>query len=70
MRVHVYLRRQGETEFRDLGNRDMGSVPAEDDNVVINIGGETIRARVARVRTFLPVEHQRPRDPEVYLESS
>lgn len=70
MRIHVYFRRSGETEFRDLGFREMGSVPAQDDNVIINVERQTISARVARVRTFLPVEHQPQRDPEIYLEGA
>jgi len=36
MRVRVYFRRNGEPAFRDLGNQEMGSVPAEDDSVIIN----------------------------------
>jgi hypothetical protein len=47
----------------------MGSVPAENDNVVINIDGETIQARVDRVRSFVAAKHQPERDPEVYLDS-
>jgi hypothetical protein len=69
MRVRVYIRRKGEPSFRDLGSRDMGSVPAENDNVVINVKGETIQARVDRVRSFMASPHQPERDPEVYLES-
>jgi hypothetical protein len=65
MRVRVYLRRKGEPNFRDLGSREMGSVPPEDNLVIINIDGATVQARVDRVRTFEPS----PRDPEVYLES-
>ena len=70
MRIHVYFRRNGETDFRDLGFREMGSVPAEDDNVIINLERQTISARVTRVRTFLPVQHQAQRDPEIYLEGA
>jgi hypothetical protein len=70
MRIHIYFRRNGETAFRDLGSREMGSVPAEDDRVVINVDRETISARVSRVRTFEPAAHQAARDPEVYLEST
>lgn len=43
----------------------MGSVPPEDNLVVINIDGATVQARVGRVRTFEPS----PRDPEIYLEA-
>ncbi len=69
MRAHVYFRRQGETAFRDLGNRDIGSVPAENDKVIINVDRETIQAKVCRVRTFLPQKHEPEHDPDVYLES-
>ena len=69
MQARVFFRRKGEAAFRDLGSRDMGSVPAEDDNVIINIDGETIQARVDRVRSFLASKHQPDRDPEVYLET-
>jgi hypothetical protein len=69
MRTHVFFRRTGETVYRDLGNREMGSVPAESDNVIINVDRETIPARVVRVRTFLPAAHRPAQDPEVYLES-
>jgi len=69
MRVRVYLRRKGEPNFRDLGSREMGSVPPEDDIVVLNIEGATTRARVERVRTYEDTKHQPARDPEVYLES-
>jgi hypothetical protein len=48
----------------------MGSVPAQDDNVIINVDRQTISARVTRVRSFLPVEHQAQRDPEIYLEGA
>ena len=37
--------------------------------MIINIGGETIQARVDRVRTFVETKHQPARDPDVYLES-
>jgi hypothetical protein len=70
MRIHVYFRRNGETAYRDLGFREMGSVPAQDDNVIINVDRQTISARVTRVRSFLPVEHQAQRDPEIYLEGA
>jgi len=70
MRIHVYFRRNGETTIRDLGMREMGSVPAQDDDVIINVDRQTISAKVTRVRTFLPVEHQAQRDPEIYLEST
>ena len=65
MRVRIFLRRQGETNFRDLGSREMGSVPPEDNLVVINVDGATVQARVGRVRTFEPS----PRDPEIYLDT-
>jgi hypothetical protein len=68
MRARVYFRRKGEPTFRDLGSREMGSVPPEDDNVIINIDGETIQARVDRVRTFVATKHEPARDPDVYLE--
>ena len=68
MRVRVYLRRKGEPNFRDLGSREMGSVPPEDAIVVINVEGATTRARVERSRSFEPIKHQHDRDPEVYLE--
>jgi hypothetical protein len=69
MRVRIYFRRQG-AEFRDLGDREMGSVPAENDTVLIKFEGEAIQARVCRVRAFLSRAHQPDRDPEVYLEST
>ena len=68
MQVHVYFRHKGEATFRDLGNRDMGSVPPEDDVVVINIEGETLRAKVGKTRTYVATKHQPARDPDVYLD--
>jgi hypothetical protein len=67
MQVHVYFRRKDETDFRDLGNRDMGSVPPEDDIVVINLEGQTLRAKVEKTRTYVASKHQPARDPDVYL---
>ena len=68
MRVRVYLRKKGEPTFRDLGSREMGSVPSEDAVVIINVDGGTTQARVEKVRTFEPTKHQPARDPDVYLE--
>ena len=48
MRVRIFLRRQGETNFRDLGFREMGSVPVEDDNVIINLERQVLKLAVQR----------------------
>ena len=70
MRVRIYFRRKGQAEFSDLGNREMGSIPADDDKVVVKFAGDAIQANVCRVRTFLPREHYPAQDPEVYLEAT
>lgn len=70
MRVRVYFRWKGQAEFSDMGNREMGSVPANDDKVVVKFAGDAVQANVCRVRTFLPREHHPAQDPEVYLEST
>jgi hypothetical protein len=61
MRVLVYFRRNGETNWRELGLQEMKVLLPKGSDVTVEIDGKRTQARVMDRREFVS-EQQTPRD--------
>ena len=69
VRAHVYFRRKGESDYRDLGFIEMGSVPSKGGRFSFKIYGRTVEARVVKVNEFKEPEHRPAPEPIIWLET-
>jgi hypothetical protein len=67
--AHIYFRKKGEPAFRDLGTKEMNSVPSVGGKVLIDIDGKKVEARVDRVNEFVPHHHRAAPEPSIWLEA-
>ena len=68
-RAHVYLRRKGESDYRDLGARRMNNLPPASGKVIVKVDRKRVRARVVKVDKFVGHEGRPAKDPNIYLEA-
>lgn len=67
--AHVYLRRKGESFYRDLGIMRMNSVPPEGGNVIVPIDRKEVRVRVVRVDKFVGNNRRPAKEPDIWVQA-
>ncbi len=70
MLAHIYFRRSGETNYLDLGIREMNDLPPEGGHARLRVDGDETQVRVVSRREFLPRKKRPPRPPTLFVEAT
>ena len=70
MLAHIYFRRNGETNYLDLGIQEMNDLPPKGGYARLRVDGDETQVRVVSRREFLSRKRRPPRPPTLFVEAT